>query len=189
MDGTPVISCTYRPNLSAYDAFFATWLKRSLFTRQRLVVCLVTGLAMAVICMGPILPQIVKGSHGATLFWASTVFCVIALVTGVIMAAIFVYAASPLLTYLLQAAAFMVTANSRPQRTIEISDTGISKSTGDSNSWSSIHEVVDTRSTVLIFTNRNCAVMIPKSAFATPSEAEMFATSAMTHWQATKSVF
>ena len=189
MNGKSVIACTYRPNLVAYNAFFGMWLKRNLFTRQRLLTALAAGCALMAIGVAPIMAHDLRDDLFRGHIWLTIAVGVVSLIMCLILTALFVYVASPLLTYLFQAAVFIVTANSRPMRTIEISEAGLSKSTGDSNTWPSIHEVVDTRSAVLIFTNKNCAVMIPKSAFATVKEAETFATSAVDYWQDAKSVF
>ena len=42
---------------------------------------------------------------------------------------------------------------------------------------------------IILFTGRNSATIVPKSAFATPAEAEAFAAFAKAQWAEARSVF
>ena len=68
---------------------------------------------------------------------------------------------------------------------IEISDSGITKSSEVTRieiKWAGIYDVTETRKTILLFTNRKCALIVPKSAFASAEEATIFTTAARNYW-------
>jgi len=49
--------------------------------------------------------------------------------------------------------------------------------------WSALHAVDQSKRTIFFFTNRSCAIMIPKSAFASQQAAQDFLSAAKAYWQ------
>jgi hypothetical protein len=108
------------------------------------------------------------------------------------MSSIIMYVLSPLLSYAVQLFSFVFGPMRRRVNSIRIDKVGFHRtSNGEPNAlgWNEVHEVVATKSSILIFTNRNCAVMVPKSAFTNRETADAFAQAAVTYWTDAKSVF
>ena len=102
------------------------------------------------------------------------------------------YVLSPVMSYVVQLFSFVFGPMRRRTNSIRVDTGGFHKTANDELNtleWSHVHEVVATKSSILIFTNRNCAVMVPKSAFATPDAADAFAQSAIRYWTDAKSIF
>jgi hypothetical protein len=54
--------------------------------------------------------------------------------------------------------------------------------------WSAVYYLVETKKSLFIFTNRNCAMMIPKAGFADLDQANAFWSAAQIYWQQARAV-
>jgi hypothetical protein len=105
---------------------------------------------------------------------------------------VIVFVVGPPMIYITQALAFALGPLRKRTSHLRADASGIDKTTDNVESrtkWRDFADVVVTRKTVLLFTNRNCAAIVPKSAFASPAEAEAFAAFAKAQWAEAQSVF
>jgi hypothetical protein len=183
----------YKIRFGTLNAFFWTWVKRNNFTKRKLVVMLALAAAFAVVAAMPVAPMIMTTLREGTVpILLAAFFGIFAILYFVFMSSFILYVLSPTLSYVVQLFGFVFGPMRRRVNSIRIDAGGFHKtSNGEPNAldWSQVHEVVATKSSILIFTNRNCAVMIPKSAFASRDAADAFAQAAVTYWMDAKSVF
>jgi len=193
----PVFDVTYRVGFDNLNAFFGVWLNRTWFdrtSRRRFLLYSLGILGLLLLGMYPIL----SGSH----FWPSDeiginaafgVFATVCLcLTCAFFGFVLVFIVGPFMTYGAQLLVFAVGPMPRRISRVRATTAGVDKTTGESSAvtkWRDFTSVVVTRKTVLLFTNRNCAAIIPKSAFASPAEAEAFAAFAKAQWTEAQSIF
>ena len=193
MSETELSATDYRIGFGTLNAFFWTWVKRNNFSRRKLIVMLILAAAMAVMAVMPVAPLIVAAFRDRTApLILSAVFGVFAILWFLFVSSVIMYLLSPALSYIVQVFSFIFGPMRRRINSVRIDPAGVLKtSNGEPNAlgWNQVHEVVATKSSVLIFTNRNCAVMIPKSAFASREAADAFAQSAVKYCTDAKSVF
>jgi hypothetical protein len=70
--------------------------------------------------------------------------------------------------------------------TVTLSDIGITEITPVSRSeqtWNSVHEIQHNRDFIFLYIQRNAAHVIPRSAFSSKENAEMFLQKAIKHWK------
>jgi hypothetical protein len=187
-----VYEVTYRIALGNLNAFFGAWLKRTWFDRTNWKRLGLHAVAFAIFFFWSIWHYVggktpIGFSREHLLILGSII-----LIESVISAFAVVFIAYPPLTYVLQLVAFAF----GPMRTrtshLKTTTAGVDKTTGDISSqtkWRDFAGVVVTRRTVLLFTHRNSATIVPKSAFASPAEAEAFAAFAKAQWNEAHSVF
>lgn len=95
----------------------------------------------------------------------------------------------PLVTWILTFCQLSMGKTAKIQRNIEITDTEVTSSTKltrTTMTWAAVHDVRETRKTILLFTNKKCAFIIPKKAFASPEDAVHFFKFARSQWLRTK---
>ncbi|GGZ29980.1 hypothetical protein GCM10011273_15150 [Asticcacaulis endophyticus] len=95
------------------------------------------------------------------------------------------FVASPLINYLTQLLIFVISPVSRRENQVEITSSKLFKSSGNKDSetdWAKIYDVSETRKTILLFYNKNSAIIIPKSAFDSSDDADVFAKASSKHW-------
>ena len=188
---------TYRVGFADMNAFFGAWQKRTWFDRtNRRRFLLFTGVILALTAFSarPFLKQILIWPFQQ--FWLNALYGAVFLLVSVLwcgcVAFVLTFFLSPLLTYCTQLLTFAFGPMRKRTSRVRTSVAGIDKTTGEVESrtkWHDIVAVVDTKKTVLLFTNRNCAAIIPKSAFASPEDAQAFATFAKAQWDDAQSVF
>ncbi len=148
---------------------------------------------MAVLAIMPALPLLITDFRDGTIPLVMTVFfTVFGALSFLFVSSVIIYVISPVLSYVVQLITYIFGPLPRRKNSIRIDYEGLHKTSNGQASdfaWNKVHAVVDTRSSILIFTNRNCAVMIPKSAFATHDAADAFAQKALEYWTDAKSVF
>ncbi len=193
----PVFTVTYRVGFDHLNAFFGAWWKRTRFDRiswRRFLLYSLGTLALLLLGMY----RTISGSH----FWpagglgidaAFGAFAVIflGLACG-FFGFVLVFIVGPIMTYIAQLLVFALGPMRKRTSHVRATAAGIDKTTGDRESqtpWRDFTAVIETKKTVLLFTNRNCAAIVPKSAFATPVEAEAFAAFAKAQWTDAQSVF
>jgi len=187
------IAVDYKVRFGTLNAFFWIWVKRNNFTRRKLVIMLILAALMTVLSGQPIIsamwPDVVRGKISPLMI---CVFVVVMALTSIVMSSIIMYVVSPALSYIVQVLGYVFGPLRHRINTVDMDASGLHRpsvnGTGDL-AWNKVHDVVATKSSILIFTNRNCAVMIPKSAFATPGAADVFAQSAIKYWTDAKSIF
>ena len=111
-------------------------------------------------------------------------------VCGCVTAFILTFLVGPIFTYLAQLATFILGPMRKRTSVLKASPAGVDKITGDIESqtkWRDFAAVVETKKTILLFTSRNAATIVPKSAFA--AEAEAFAAFAKARWEDAHSTF
>jgi len=179
----------YRIGFGTLNAFFWTWVKRNNFSKRKFIVTLNLAGLLALTAFLPIGPTPAKDYDAPPMPGIAILIFGLAFV---LMSSIIVYVVSPLMSYVVQLFSFIFGPMRKRVNSIRIDKDGFHKtSNGEPNTlgWNQVHEVVATKSSVLIFTNRNRAVMVPKSAFATRETADAFAQAALTYWTDAKSVF
>jgi hypothetical protein len=70
--------------------------------------------------------------------------------------------------------------------TVTISDKGVTEITPVSHSeqtWNSVHDIQHNRDFIFLYMQRNAAHVIPRSAFSSSENAEIFLTQAKKHWK------
>jgi len=186
----------YRITFETLNGFFGAWLKSNLFTRRRLVIALVLSLGLV------IATAVVSWKTYAELlilphvpFWPNIliagVMIVVALLLYFTLAIIPVYIFSPILSYLWLLVTFAFGPVRKRINSAEVSQQGISKSFEQHNHvtpWSAVYYLVETKKSLFIFTNRNCAMMIPKAGFADLDKANAFWSAAQIYWQQVRAV-
>ena len=192
MSGT-VFDVTYRVDLGNLSAFFGAWWKRTWFDKANWKRFGIYTLAIA------LLHLFALQGMGHTLFkdeafkagWM-VVLGVVAVLLSAIYAFILVFLLSPLFTYGAQLLVFAFGRTRKKISSLRADANGIDKTTGQITSrtkWRDFTDVVVTRKAVLLFTTRNSATIVPKSAFSSPAEAEAFAAFAQAQWTDAQSVF
>lgn len=187
---------TYRVGMSNLNAFFGTWLKRTWFDRtSRRRFLLNWAIVTALIGIG--LRSFIADKH----MWQSDLG--INLIAGALGGIAFLlYSAAitfvltqvlgPPLVYLAQTAAFVFGPTRRRISHLRADAGGIDRRADGVSSqtkWRDFTAVVETKNSVLLFTHRNSATIVPKSAFASPAKAEAFAAFAKAQWNEAHSVF
>ncbi len=184
----------YRVSLGDQSAFILTWLKRNWLgktNRQRFllysgIICLLMLFGMA-----PSYGQLFSGAGDYFVLFA--IFMVLALAIGsAIMAAIMVFVLGPVLIFIWQTISYPFGSMPKRTQTVSLSDSGLTKHVGETSShleWPAIFHLAETRTTILFFTNANSAMIVPKSAFAAPENADQFAKEAQAHYASAKSIF
>ena len=184
----------YKITIETFNDFFGAWLKRNLFARHRLKITALFAVALLVIAVvtgwrtfqlmiiEPNLPLWLKISELVVFLSAEAVF-------AFLVVAIPVYILSPIVSYLWLVLMFIIGPVRKRVNTAEISEQGITKTYemhGHTTPWSAVYDLVETKKSLLIFTNRNCAMMIPKRAFSAPEAADAFFIAACTFWKRAK---
>lgn len=190
MTDATLSSQDYKIGLGNYNAFFGAWLKRGFFTRQRLYLWF--AVTVGIIGMGF---YQMRGHLGTFSFvkhpglsfeiFLLGVSFVVGSLVYLLFSALIVYGLSALLTYVSQLIGFLLGSATRRPQTVTITPHAVTKYIGDASStlaWSNIARVVATRRSVLLFTGRNSAIIVPKRAFDTPEAADAFAASAQHFW-------
>ena len=181
----------YRIGFGNYNAFFGAWVKRGFFTKRRLFMWLGLAFVMMFFSIGGVqllLSQINKTGQMPAgtfngLFWG--IMAVATIVTSLLFSAFIVYVLTLPVIYMLQVAAFLVGGLRRRTQGIAVSAQHVTKTVDEAVSetpWPGVHTIVSTRQTILIFTSRNSAMVIPKSAFDTPEGADRFVVAAQHFW-------
>jgi hypothetical protein len=181
----------YRVGLGNYVAFFGAWIKRTLFdkTNRRRLLIYAAGIGVVQAIGVSSIVKLMQDSYMPELiFWA--MIAVVLVVTSFIYAAIFVFVLAPLLQFLWHIGRYL--ASPKPEQTVALSADGVTKHTLDTETttaWRGVTVFVETRKTVLLFTGRNAAMIIPKSAFASSEDADRFTVAARHHWEDAHSIF
>ena len=184
---------TYRVGMGNLNAFFGAWWKRTWFDKtswKRLGVYTLGIEALMLIGTWPTLTgQVVDASFNTEL---RIVLGVAELIGSLVFALPLVFVVGPVFTYLAQLTVFTFGPARKRASHLTATAQGIDKITGETESqtkWRDFTAVVETKKTVLLFTHRNSATIVPKSAFASPAEAEAFAAFAKAQWDEARSVF
>ncbi len=166
---TDLATAPYRIDFASYNAFVGAWLKRTYFTRRNLPRFLLFAVLIA-----------------ATSFWNSrgyadtigmVILALISILGGLALSAIVTYAIAPALIWLWQAIVYFTAPLPKRLQSARLNESGVEKAVGDERhltGWNGIHDVVEVKKAILLFTNRNCAMIVPRSAFATPRAATVF---------------
>jgi len=180
----PAFEVTYRVGMANLNAFFGTWLKRTWFDRtSRRRFLLYWAIVTALIGIG--LRSFIADKH----MWQSDL--VINLIGGALGGIAFLLY-SAVITFVLTQALGPPLIYLAQTATFTFGPMGVDKTTDETESrtkWRDFTAVVETKRTVLLFTPRDSATIVPKSAFASPSEAEAFAAFAKAQWKEARSVF
>ncbi len=188
----PVFEVTYRVGMGDLNAFFWAWWKRTRFDKANWKRFTVYALAIVGLLIFSLKSWISKSYTVGFGPFFTVYITVFFAVFGLLTALALTFVVGPLLTYLLQLAAFAFGPMRHRVCHLRATNTGLektSKAVESQTKWRDFAGVVDTRRTVLLFTNRNCATIIPKSAFASPTEAEAFAAFAKAQWEDARTVF
>lgn len=194
MNDPTTFDVTYRVGFGNLNAFFGAWWKRTWRDRAIWKRFGLYTLGIAVLHLFAI-----QAYSPKPVFHVPAWDLALAILTGLtvillsaVYALIIVFLLSPLVTYIAQMLMFAVGPVRRRDSQLKASRGGIDKivnATESSTKWRDYIHVVETRKTVLLFTHRNSATIVPKSAFASPAEAAAFAAFAKAQWTEAQSVF
>lgn len=188
---------TYRVGFAGMNAFFGAWQKRTWFdrtNRRRFLLYSGVILALAIFGARSFLSRPTFWPHhqlGLNLIYGA-VFLLTSAIGCALVAFVLIFFLSPLLTYCAQLVSFVFGPMRRRTSRLRATATGIDKTTGSVESrtkWHDVTAVVETKKAILLFTNRNCAAIVPKSAFSSPEDAQAFADFAKAQWDDAQSVF
>lgn len=177
----------YKVGFGNYVAFFGSWLKRSLFDRtshRRFLIYSLVAAALLAFSMW----QHATGFITSSLGWIFVVVSIV--ITALLCAAILVFILGPLLLFIWHTGRYLF--NPKVEQAVSLSSAGITKTSADNETtteWRAVTAFVETRKTVLLFTGRNAAMIIPKSAFSSPGDADRFTAAARHHWEDAHSIF
>ena len=184
----------YRISLGDQLAFILTWLKKNWLgktNRQRFL------LYMGVICVlaafGLFYPvQQMYPDMGDYFIWF-LLFVLLALaIFSAIASAIMVFAIGPVLILIWQTISYPFSSALKRQQSVHLSEDGLTKHVKETSShlpWADVFDLKETTTTLLFFTNANCAMIVPKAAFATHEDADHFAKAARNYYDSAKSIF
>jgi len=189
---TQSFDVTYQVSLGNLNAFFAVWWKRSWLDRTSWIRF---GIYTTVVIVAFASPFWAFGLGKYTVGYAPSFILFMAfflIVAALVTALAFTFAIAPLLAYVAQLASFALGSMRRHTNQLHATAAGVDKTVGDVETrtqWKGFTRISNTKTTVLLFTSRNSATIIPKSAFASPAEAEAFAAFAKAQWDEARSVF
>ncbi|WP_189485759.1 YcxB family protein [Asticcacaulis endophyticus] len=170
--------------------FFTVWLKKHYFDKnlwRKLWISSAIIIAIMMFVTVPILTTMTSDLNDypwlgpIVIFFTILITCLACL----LMTAAFLFVASPLINYLTQLLIFVISPVSRRENQVEITSSKLFKSSGNKDSetdWAKIYDVSETRKTILLFYNKNSAIIIPKSAFDSSDDADVFAKASSKHW-------
>ena len=189
---TQSFDVTYKIRLGNLTAFFAAWWTRSWLDKASWIRFGIYAVALLVVFASP-LWAFGLGKYTVGYAPGFIVFMAFFLVGAALATAlVFTFLIAPLLTYAAQLASFALGSKRRQSHHLQATTAAVSKTIDDVETrtqWQGFTRIVNTKTTVLLFTSRNSATIIPKSAFASPAAAEAFATFAKTQWDEARSVF
>ena len=192
----PVFDVTYRVGIGNLNAFFDAWQRRTWFDRANIRRYLLYSFGILVLLLFG-LRSVVSAPHfwpsglGFDVAFAAFGFLFLAFASG-FLGFVLVFIIAPLITYVAQLLVFASGPMRKRTSRLRVDSTGISKAAGEADNriqWRDCIAVVETKKTVLLFTSRNSATIVPKSAFASPAEAEAFAAFAKAQWKDAHSIF
>lgn len=190
----PIFEITYRVGFGNLNAFFGAWWKRTWFDGTSWKRFGLYTLGITVLHIVALHSYLAKPIFHVPV-WDYIMQIVMGIVAVLISAAyafILVFLLAPLFTYLAQTIVFAFGPIRKRVSHLKADTAGINKTTDEIASqtkWRDVAGVVVTKTTVLLFTHRNSATLIPKSAFATPAQAEAFAAFAKAYWTEAQLVF
>jgi hypothetical protein len=184
---------TYQLSLGNLNAFFGAWWERTWFDKgnwKRFSLYTLAITVLHIFALQGIAHTIFKNT-AFNVGWMA-VLAIVAVLLSAVYAFILVFLLSPLVTYVAQLLVFVFGPARKKISIVKANTDGIDKAMDQIVSqmkWRDVVSVVETRKAVLLFINRNSATIVPKSAFASPAEAEAFAAFAKARWQDAHSVF
>ncbi|MBW8881671.1 MAG: YcxB family protein [Asticcacaulis sp.] len=173
----------YGVGFGNYCTFLWIWLKGFVASRSNLIRFAVYAAAIAAMFLWSWPPIIVDGVEQPrdTTFWATAIGA--GLVGGLLFGAMAAYLLAPVLIFLWQAIGYLFGPLRHATSQVTVSpDAVIKDHSSPGTPWNAVHAVTETRNTVLIFTRPNGALIIPKSAFASPDDAQAFYQAAESWW-------
>jgi hypothetical protein len=159
----------YSIKVSDYSAFYRAYLRHNYWTLSR---CLWT-VGYAAFLFFVVFAS--KPNHAMD--WADMIIMTV-------LAISVSYIVTPVLTYIHGVTQFAFGKAVKVQHNLSISGEGVTKSSPlatVSIPWTSLYAIDETRSTILFFTNRRCAIMLPKSAFASLESTVSFLSTARSY--------
>ncbi len=174
-----------------YQGFIGYWLKTNLFSTANRNRFLIYSVIITIMLCASILPLLNNALKKGGADWLiPVIFVAVSLLLGsVFIAAIMVYLIGPILIYAIQTATFFIGPMRKRINTVALSASGIHKVSNNTSSelaWSAVYDVIETRKTILVFTNRKCALIVPKNAFDALETANKFASQAKDYWTQAK---
>jgi len=160
----------YRISAATYNSFFAVYLRRNLLRLPRFLwACAYTLLLMLITA---------STHHFKVDVWDIITMSVFSFAT--------IYVLIPFGAYFVGIIQFATGKMPKVTHTINITEEAATKSSPLATitvPWSALHAVDQSKRAIFFFTNRSCAIMIPKSAFASQQAAHDFLSTAQAYWQ------
>ncbi|WP_303828010.1 YcxB family protein [Asticcacaulis taihuensis] len=160
----------YRISAATYNSFFAVYLRRNLLRLPRFLwACAYTLLLMLITA---------SMHHFKVDVWDIITMSIFSFVT--------IYVLIPFGAYFVGIIQFTTGKMPKVSHALSITEEAVTKSSPLATvtvPWSALHAVDQSKRTIFFFTNRSCAIMIPKSAFASQQAAQDFLSAAKAYWQ------
>lgn len=168
----------FKLTLRDFNTFYGEWRRRNvLFAREA------RRLGFYMLLIGAVLlwnsrANIVHPTLNAGTEKAESLLLVIIIgIAALLMAAFLVFIVSPALIYFWQAIRFLSGPVGKYPQSLKVTLEGIEKTvngTSHTVAWTDTGDLVDAKKTLLIFTSKNSAFIIPKSAFASEEAVSDF---------------
>ncbi|MFT4073953.1 MAG: YcxB family protein [Asticcacaulis sp.] len=163
----------YRISFGNQSAFVWVWLRKNWMgkrNRQRFMIY--TGIICLLMLFGmaPSYGQLSTGL-GNYLIWFAILMLLVFAISAAVMAGVMVFILGPLLIFAWQSVSYLFGPASKRRQSVALSASGLTKHVGETSShleWNQIFDLVETPGTLLLFTNPNCAMIVPKYAFTSP---------------------
>ena len=178
MHDTKTETPEFKLTLRDFSAFYSEWRKRNmLFKTEVRRLALYIFLLSAVLLWNSRESLIFPGISMATKGMAIGFLVIAIVILALLLAAFLVFILSPALIYIWQAVRFLSGPVRKYPQSLKASLEGIIKTvngTSHTTAWADVLDFVETKRTLLIFTGKNSALIIPKSAFASNEVASDF---------------
>lgn len=161
----------YYYRLKNLNDFMSVWFGKALFSRNRML----GFVALAIFLFA-------TSQIGVSSFH----FNWIILAITATFSGLLIYVLLPAVTWISTLLMLGLGKQRRLRRIIEITPEKLISSSEEMNvtmNWSAIHDVRSTTQTILLFTNRNCAFVVPKDAFETLAAANSFTDASTRYWK------
>ncbi|MDV6332612.1 YcxB family protein [Asticcacaulis sp. 201] len=183
----------FRIGFGAQSAFFAAWLRKNGFgktARRRFLAYTGIVTLLMVFGIGANVPGLQSITY--TVVFVYILLFIVSLIIGALFAAIMIFLIGPIVVWVWMAVSYLIGPWPKRTQRLRLTDTRVIKQVGESEyslTWKEVFDLVETRKTLLIFTQRNCALIVPKLAFDTPEASQAFVAYAKARWMDAKSVF
>lgn len=155
----------YRITTVDSSAFFNACLSRRRFNQRNLILFALVTLFFS---FNLFISNRVFTELFAQSLWYGSGLVAVGILTAAMISALIVFIIAPFFAYIIHIFNYLFKSRT-PHQSVQLIPEGLIKHQDDAEelvAWSDIHDFVETRRTLFVFTNPTCAIIIPKRAFA-----------------------